>query len=213
MKKYAFLLFAAAVLFLSCKSLPVIEHPGRYKEHMAAGFYLKDKYQLTHSIKAELPNGDRLLLIGVTSVDPAQRSIRAVMMSVEGLVLLDASLGNNAVTVNRAIPAFESSDFVKALMDDLKLIYFAPEARSPVYGKQPDGKSIARFGCADGTTIDVITQGGETKINKYDSSYGLTRTVNIMQLNSKGLPQRLELVAHGLFGYTLFLELISFEKM
>jgi hypothetical protein len=213
MKRYSFLLFAAAVLFLSCKSLPVIEQPGQYKENAFAGFYLKDKYQLTHSIKAELPNGDRLLLIGVTSVDPAQRFIRAVMMSVEGLVLLDVSCSSNTITVNRTIPAFESSDFAKALMDDLKLIYFAPEAKNPESGQLPDGRCIARFGCADGTTIDVITKSGEAKINKYDSSYDLTRTVNIMQLNSNGLPQRLELAAHGLFGYTLFLELIGFEKM
>jgi hypothetical protein len=216
MKRYLFFLsIIISFLFFSCKSLPVIEQgkPG-FKQDINP--FLDKKYQLTHSIKADLPNGDKLLVIGVTIVDPAERSIHAILMTVEGLVLFDVNYNNNAVTINRGMPGMQntdSSDFIRALIDDLKLIYFMPESEHPEAGTI-DGKFIKRYTSRDNMVIDIILNNDKTvKINKYDGGSNLVRTVNIFSINSEGLPEKLELTAPGLFGYSLYMELVNAEKL
>ncbi|MBN2403241.1 MAG: hypothetical protein JXN64_12685 [Spirochaetes bacterium] len=212
MKK--FFLFAPALIFIffSCKNLPVIESVKQPGMHSRIIPFLTEKYQLTHSIKAELPNGDRLLVMGVTVADPADRSIRALMMTVEGLVLFDVEYKNNAVIVNRAIPNFKSSDFTRALIDDLKLIYFVPHGGLAERGIS-EGSDVTRYSCKDGTTVDVIAEeGGQMKINKYDRNNSLIRIVDIFLMKEQ-LPEKFELTAPGIFGYSLYMELVNAERL
>jgi hypothetical protein len=213
MKRYLFVLsIIISFLTLSCKSLPVIE-PGKSGFKPDINPFLEKKYQLTHSIKADLPNGDKLLVIGVTIVDPAERSIQAILMTIEGLVLFDISYERNTLIINRGLPSVDSSNFALALVDDLKLIYFTPDSENLESGTM-DRKHIKRYKCNDKTVIDVISEENKTmKINKYDSSNSLVRTVNIFSINNEGLPQKLELTAPGLFGYSLYMELVNAEKL
>lgn len=216
MKKYFYYLFAVICFFYSsCKSLPVVEPAGTgFKPDINP--FPREKFQLTHSIKADLPNGDILLVIGLTVVDPVLRSIHAVMMTVEGLVLFDAGYKNNTVTIIRGMPGIspeDSTNFVNGLMDDLKLIYFIPECAVSEPGKI-NGKFVERYKCGDGITVDLINEGnGAIIINKYDSGNSLLRTINIFSLNKENLPEKLELISPGIFGYSLYMELVNVEKI
>ncbi len=157
MKRYLFFLpIAISFLIISCKSLPVIE-PGKSAFEPDINPFLEKKYQLTHSIKADLPNGDKLLVIGVTIVDPAERSIHAILMTVEGLVIFDISYINNTVIINRGMPGASSddfSDFIHGLLEDLKLIYFKPACENSEAGTI-NGRFIKRYKCNDRTVVDV----------------------------------------------------------
>lgn len=212
MKRSLFILIS--LLILSCKNLPVIEQ-GISVIKPEINPFPEKKYQLTHSIKAELPNGDLLLVIGVTVVDPDERSIHAVMMSVEGLVLFDINYKNNNVNVNRGIPGMQSVDsieFARSLMEDLKLIYFKPGCGITEAG-QLSGKYTERYKCNEETVIDIIEEGRTVKINKYDSSNSIVRVVNIFSINNNGLPELLELTAPGIFGYSLYMKLVNSEQL
>jgi hypothetical protein len=215
MRKNFFLLSAVlSFLIFSCKSLPFIELSSGLK--LDINVFPQEKYQFTHSIKADLPNGDTLLVIGLTVVDPAGRSIHAVMMTVEGLVLFDVNYQNNQVTINRGMPGMspdDSANFIQGLLNDLNLMFFIPDCAVSEYGKII-GKYINRYKCNNEKTIDLIKEeSGKVTINKYDSSNSLLRTVNIFSLNKENLPEKLELIAPGLFGYSLYMELINFEKI
>jgi hypothetical protein len=87
MKKYLFkyiiVIFLSPVFSFACNSLPKIE-PDNSAEVKLNAPYLKEAYQLTHSIKADLPNGNYAVLIGLTEIEPSLKSINAVIMTVDG---------------------------------------------------------------------------------------------------------------------------------
>ncbi len=214
MKKH-FLLYVIFLssFFLSCKSLPDIEPINSAETKLGSNSFLDKKYQLTHSIKAELPNGDKALFIGLTLIDPAQKSINAIIMTVEGIILFDVTYINNTALINRSMPDFNSSGFAEGLTDDLKLIFFAPDCAELVSGRLKD-KNITRYKCKEGTVIDVLTKKNIiTEVRKYNSFNSLIRTVNFLSINQQGLPEKIELIAHGLFGYSLYMKLINAEKL
>jgi hypothetical protein len=217
MKKYLplplILLVILCNLTLSCKSLPDIEPFNSAEAKLGSNFFLDKKYQLTHSIKAELPNGDKALLIGLTLIDPAQKSINAVIMTVEGFILFDVSYKDNTAFINRSMPDLDSSGFAAGLIDDLKLIFFAPDCAETGFGRL-ENKNVTRYKCKEGTVIDVLTDKNMTaEVRKYNSTNSLIRTVNFLSIDQQGLPEKIELIAHGLFGYSLYMELINVEKL
>jgi len=138
------------------------------------------------------------------------------MMTVEGLVLFDVSYQNKAVTINRGMPgmsADDSANFIHGLLNDLELIYFIPECTVFESG-MISGKYINRYKCNDKIIIDLIKEeNGTVKINKYDSGNSLIRAVNIFSLNKDNLPEKLELTAPGIFGYSLYMELVNVVKL
>ena len=214
MKKFfvPVLISTACFLFVSCKSLPLIEQGQPDKQHPYT--FLKSKYQVTHSIKAELPNNNKALLIGLTSIDPSLKSMHAVLMTVEGLVLFDVIYKDNIPRIDRAVPPFDSPDFSGGLLDDLKLIFFTPDGKIIESGILKNIGYVERYRSDDGTTTDVIAvKKGIAKINKYDYRNTLTRTAKIISATSEGVPREIELIAHGFLGYSLYLELINAERI
>lgn len=210
---FSFLLFPACLIIVTCKSLPLIEHRSSSAQVQPYAF-LKSKYQLTHSIKADLPNGVKALLIGFTEIDPSIKSMHAVLMSIEGLVLLDVIYKNNVPQVNRAVPPFDSSNFSNGLLDDLKLVFFIPDGKLAESGIIKNIGYAERYRCDDGKTTDVVAViEGIAVINKYDSGNSITRTARIISEIDEGVPREIELIAHGFFGYSLYLELITSERI
>jgi len=98
------------VLGISCARLPKINPPpgpsldpaldpsdpsfdksGALKiESECALPFVKNKWQLVHSIKATLPDGKRETLIGTIIVSPDEKTIHSVLTTIEGIVLIEA---------------------------------------------------------------------------------------------------------------------------
>jgi hypothetical protein len=175
--------------------------------------FLKHKWQMVHSIKAVLPNDQREVMIGTIILAPEKKNIHCVIMSIEGIVLLDTVYDENIV-INRAIPPFDSADIADGLMNDIRLIFLKPEGSLIESGFTDNGSRICRYKKDDGMTVDVIvSQEGGWEINQYDSFSGLDRTVKAEfllknEMNDQ-IPERLELTAHGFLGYKLSLDLIE----
>ncbi|MBN2040534.1 MAG: hypothetical protein JW864_10850 [Spirochaetes bacterium] len=212
MKKIPAFLFIICLTILYCKSLPVLKPDNQNNaEHNTP--FLKKAYRLSHSIRVTLPNNESMVAIGVTVADPEKRSIDAVLMTVEGLVLFDISYREKKVIINRSLPDFENNNFAELLFDDIMLFYFVPGSREHESGQNNDG-FVNRYFCENNTVIDQIAfNNGSFEIKKYDSGNDQIRTVNIQSLNKEGIPEKAELIAYGFFGYSLNMELIDFEEI
>ena len=214
--KKTFLYIIIITSGITCNTLPHINNTNPlYVQNYPVNYnpFLKNKTRLIHSIKADLPNGEAASIIGITVADPDLKTIHAVIMTIEGLVLFEGNYKNNAVTINRGIPPFDSADFASGVMNDICLIYFQPEGKNPETGWLENGSFVRRFNC-DNTIFDVISnQDGTGVISMYECGFRLKRTVKISMINQMGFPETFELQAHGIFGYSLYLELIQVEEI
>jgi hypothetical protein len=214
MKRIIFLLCTALVL-PSCAGLPPIEplDPSGHAALLARcrAPYLRAKYRLVHAIEATMPTGETGHLIGVTVADPAGRTLHSALMTIEGLVLFEARF-DKAVTVDRAMPPFDSPGFAKGLMDDISLMFFAPMEPFSEAGTI-NGEPLCRYR-GEGGTVDVIanSDGGFT-VRRYRGSNSLARELRFSAPDSRGISKQMELAARGVLGYTLHMELIKAERI
>jgi hypothetical protein len=148
-------------------------------------------------------------IIGVTLADPSTRFISCAIMTAEGMVLFEAESGPDALKVTRALPPFDSMDFAKNMIEDIKLIFFTPEGKIQKKGNLPDGAAVCRYHEENGDWIDVITDKSEgTAIKRYSSVGILKRQVKFN--NTAGnIYQSIDLQANETFNYSLLMTLIE----
>ena len=174
------ILFLILTIFLfSCQTLPLINSPVSSADQKALTCpspFLKEKYRLVHAIETRMAGDTRSAIIGVTLADPSTRSVSCAIMTAEGMALFEAESGPGALKVNRALPPFDSADFAKNMIEDIKLIFFAPEGKLQTKGHLPDGATVCRYSEENGDWIDVIANKSErTEIKRYSSSGILKR--------------------------------------
>jgi hypothetical protein len=215
------LVFCIFLILVSCAALPKIEP---FRSPLPEGGeircirpYVTEKWQLVHSVKAVLPNDLRQSMIGTIIVSPEQNSVHCVLLSIEGLVILDA-VYDQEVTVNRAVPPFDKPAMIEGLIDDVRLLFLKPSGMLTEFGFSEDFSTICRYRSEDERTVDVIVHpDGSWEIKQYDSSARMERSVRgffveknqTEGVSGKMVPQRLELTAHGFVGYKLSLDLIE----
>ena len=149
----------SALLLCACASLqrplPVISSGPEHRERCSLPFPVAP-VRFISAIEAQLPDGKKMTLIGITVIDPGGRSVRAAIMTIEGLLLFDASTRNDVITLYRALPPFDGPEFRKALLRDVQFLLLTPAGEPQQYGRLDNGSSICRYGLAGGMTIDVI---------------------------------------------------------
>ncbi len=176
------------------------------------------KWQFVHGIEAELGGGREARLIGVTELSSNPERIHAVMMTIEGLVLFDG-LYDGTLTINRGVAPFDSREFAKGLMADIRLIFFKPHGDSIGVGFIDEGCDVCRYRVSGSAMVDVMVRPDHLfEIRQYENER-LTRTVSA-PLNPKGIgnagksfPEKLTLTARGPAHYRLTLRLISAEQI
>lgn len=168
-----------------------------------------------HSIEAELTGRNHAFMLGITRISPQDRTIWAVMMTFEGMVLFDA-IHDDSMVINRAIPPFDSKFFAQGLMEDIGLIFFEPERNFFEVGTLGTGESICRFYTHEKMITDVtIGQYSHVTVNRYHR-HRLHRTVRLYPGETQSdlsVFQRLELIAHGPVKYKMELNLLETELL
>ena len=131
-------------------------------------------------------------------------------MTIEGLVVFEADF-EGAVTIRRALPPLDKPGMAEGIVQDISLLFFAPEKPCITAGLSKDAAWICRYPYADRGQEDVVLQpGGLWEIRRYNRSHRLMRTIAPMAreaLHAGGLPSRVVLKAHGLGGYELRMSL------
>lgn len=125
------LLLAFIFVTAACSRLPELKPAaGDFKAgapQKCRAIFPQGKWQITHAIEAAYPGGGETLLMGVTVIDASPRTIAAALMTVEGVVLLQASL-DKTLTVQRALPPFDREGFAAGLLADIRLMFMEPDA-------------------------------------------------------------------------------------
>jgi hypothetical protein len=114
MKGITFLLILLLGIF-SCTGLPKVDpvNPSIIPEihKRCSDVFLKGKWRFVHLIEFTMPGNKKSFVTGITAISPEEEKIESVIMTIEGFVFLDAYY-DQKVVINRAIPPFDSIDFV-----------------------------------------------------------------------------------------------------
>jgi hypothetical protein len=210
-----FLLLIAAILLFSCSSLPVIhssESDRLRNSRKCAQPYVEKPHRFIHSIEATIAGRSPATFLGITLVDPAQSSLHSALLTLEGLVLLEASY-DKSLQVIRAVPPFDDIRFTRNIMEDIRLIFLPPRGGLLETGTRKDGSPVCRFDGGKGRTIDMIFPASSGwNLEAYADNHKLLRRVSADSIKN-GIPERLELTGKALFDYNLKLKLISAEPV
>lgn len=166
-----------------------------------------------HTLDAELPGGVRMTVMGVSVIDPEADTIQAAIMTLEGLVLFDATASGSSMQVHRALPPFEGPEFADGLMRDVRFIFILPSGAPKIAGRLADGSSVCRYQDSFGRTIDVIVHPGRGwEVEQYSAFGKKLRSLKIDTLKN-GIPDMLEFEAFSPKSYALHMTLISAEPV
>ena len=207
-------LLILTIFLFSCQTLPLINapvSPAEEKNLTCPSPFLKERYRLVHTIETRMAGKTQSAIIGVTLADPNTRIVSCAIMTAEGMVLFEAESGPGMLRVDRALPPFDSMDFAKNMIEDIKLIFFAPEGKIQKKGNLPDGTTACRYREENGDWIDVITDKSEvTAIKRYTSAGILKRHVKFNK-TAGNIYESIELQANEVFDYSLLMTLIEAE--
>ncbi len=209
------LLIFTTILLVSCQTLPAINSvlpQAQPKSAVCPSPFLKEPYRLVHAIEALIGGEIQGAIIGITLVDPSTRFVSCAIMTAEGMVLFEAE-AKPALKVIRALPPFDSDNFAKNMIEDIKLIFLVPEGEILTKGILPDGANICRWKEKSGAWIDVIARLREgIEINKY-SAYGNWQRRIKLTRTAENVYSGIELSARDAFNYSLILTLIESEPL
>ena len=214
--KRIFPLILITMFLASCQGLPVINAPTPSADGRLSACpspFLKERYRLIHAIEIRTAGDTRGAIIGVTLADPATRLISCAIMTAEGIVLFDAEEDAGLLKVNRALPPFDSVDFAQNMIDDIKLIFFAPAGKIVEKDNLPGGAVICRWREKNGGWIDVLSnQQQGIEIKRYSSRGSLKRHIKFGKTD-KNIYQNIELQANELYSYSLLMTLIEAQPV
>ncbi len=208
---------------ISCTGLPKLDPvnssiiPEIHKR--CSALFLNGRWEFIHSIEATMPNNKKSFIIGITVISPEIKRVESVIMTIEGLVLFDACY-EQKVVINRGIPPFDSVDFARHLMDDIKLMFFKPDGQIIEAGMLSSGEYVCRHKSNDGHFVDIVTNNVcAWEIRRYTPSAALRKTIKASHCktlpgsNGIRIPGRIELDDRGANGYSLTLELIGAKPL
>lgn len=212
-------LFLLLVLATGCARLPAILPPPISNIAGAADpfrdIYPSGRWQLYHTIEARVPGGGTHHLTGVSVISSDTRQIQCALMTIEGLVLFSGGYKDGTLTVDRVVSPFDRDGFAQGLVDDLRLLFFQPEASARETGVLSDGDRVRRYPSDDGGTTDLILRkDGIWTIHRYAGSK-LECTVTARDVradeSTDGAPFARTLILNrpGLLGYTLEMTLVE----
>ena len=185
--------------------------------------FLHAPWQMLHSIRTVLPNGEQQSAIAVIQVYPDTPLIRCVMMSIEGIVLFEGRYDGD-ITVNRAIPPFDEEKFAETLFSDIRLAFCPPEAHAEKIGLLESRTPGCRYQTKDGGFVEVALKAESSWTLRRYSSRGRRQQTIEASLPASGnaaapagaahaIPESIKILHHGLFSYSLTLDLIRAKPL
>jgi len=210
------LTFTSAILLSTCARLPTLTpvptQEGCLFEQECLGPFPTRPWRAVHTMHVSGPYRNRASVVGVTIVDPSLRRIRATLISVEGIVLLDAVRQRGETTIHRALPPLDSPAIVKGLFEDVGLMFLAPDSNPDRIGRSEDGDLVCRFeGDRRGATDVVLPREGTWRILRYGKNQSLEARIEAHGTTRHALSERMELEVYGRGGYTIVLNLLEVE--
>jgi hypothetical protein len=204
------------LLCTSCAHLPPLSGMSEQDRSAAAAScrqaFPQQPWRATHTIVATLPFGHNGGLVGVIAAGP--EGLHAVLLTPEGITLFDGvqkSGGSGGLTLQRAVPPFDRSDFAAALMADVGNAFLPPAGEPSDVGRRRTGETVCRWSLPshEATEID-LGAGGPLRIRTY-RNLNVTRQIELLGVPDKGFYPQVRLAVPGGGGYTLDMSLVDHE--
>ncbi len=229
MTKFFLCLLLLTSLMSSCAAekqllLPELANvPGAYDARTKQGaqacakVFPQGNWQFVHAIDFSMRDGSGTTVVGITTLNGKDMS--CALVTVEGLTLFAADFHqDNSFEIRRAVPPFDSTDFAKGLMADIRAIFQPPAGSSKAQQGQLAGTTpVCRYTDADGGVVDVLPNVDDCwQINSYTPALVMNRSIVGQSCRKKdaiSIPDYLELKTYGQTGYTLKMKLISADKI
>jgi hypothetical protein len=204
------LVLTVALMAASCASGPEITTslPPPEKIFACPFPYPQTKSRFIHAIEVRRGTQATTAVIGVTLVDPASRSISCALMSAEGMELFEATASPSGLEIGRALPPLDKEGFARNMIDDIEMIFLAPQSVSVQKGTLADGAQVCRYRTDDGLLDTVRAGDGVIRLMKYTKNGTLRRSVTLASGMSDPYGA-IELHAPGVFQYSLIMTLIE----
>ena len=208
--KYLLLLFIALTI-TSCRMLTPSPHA------IVSDPYLREKcfsagspgiFRVVHVIHATI-RGKSSSFIGITIADVSTDRIRATLLSVEGLVLLDAVDKKGSITIYQAMHPFNSKIFARGLFDDIKFMFFPPQGNLIDAKVRADGSVTCTWMDQNRVFERHTVPSGKTIVSEYDSDHRVIRRVELSPPLVKGFYTHIRMDSYDSGGYSLSLGLLE----
>jgi len=146
MKQLFFVLFL--MMAVSCRILPptapIVPIDPVLIEKCSSLFPLKS-FRAVHALTASMFGDKKSLFVGITVADIPSARIRSFLLSVEGMVLFDATSVNRTITIHRAVAPMDKQGFAQGLFYDVEFIYFPPQGTLTGAEVAADGTLVCRW--------------------------------------------------------------------
>ncbi len=212
MKKSVLFVLLLCCLLLQCAHREELTdmkiNPAAEKECLSV--FPAKPFRAVHKIEADLPFGGYQAFIGVTEIHPYNGLIKVVLLSPEGITLLDAESAGPEIKINSGLPPLDKKDFAARLMDDVRFLFMPPVGA--VKGSLTEQNSS--INCI-WTTGDIRTEiqkdKDKTILKEMKGHSKIIRLAVFMPPVTDGLFSMMTLQTKGLGGYTLSFELLQAE--
>jgi hypothetical protein len=212
-----FLFFVLTTFCMSCGGLPVIKqmNPQATPETVQRCHlpFLSNPYRFIHSIEATVPGGSTGVVLGITVFDPAANTIHSAIITIDGFVLFDAWYDEKGIHIDRALPPFDAQHLARPMMEDIRLLFMAPDGYLSDAGLLEDGSTICRYHEGENMIEDVVVHQDSTwEIAVFSGRHERLRTIRALSVQD-GIPAMVELTGSGPWSYSLQMRLISAEQV
>jgi hypothetical protein len=213
MKKAALFILPLCCLLLQCAHR---EEFTDMKINPAAGeeclsVFPAKPFRAVHKIEANLPFGGYQTFIGVTEIHPDTGFIKVVLLSPEGITLLDAESTGTEIKINSGMPPLDRKDFAAKLTDDIRFLFIQPDGNIK-------GALITRDGYCNCIWIkgdfrtEIQEEKDKTVLSEIKGHSKIIRQAVFIPPVTDALFSKITLQAKGIGGYTLDFELIQTEN-
>jgi hypothetical protein len=177
------------------------------------------RWQFVHTVRIDVGKNNASFFNGVIDVDPLSGSVRCTLLTLEGLVLLDARLTDKPVVL-KAIPPFDRPSLSTGILTDVGLIFLQPKGRIVETGQTRAGDTACRYADTRPGIVEVIvTPDRSWQIRKYDGNGRMIRRVVAGKSgrwesgDALFIPDTFTLTAPGRNGYQLRFRLLSSTRI
>lgn len=213
MKLPVFLLLLSCCMLFQCahQEKPYLLEVNSKIQKECLSIFPEKTFRAVHKIEANFPFGGFSAFIGITEIHPDTGLIKIVLLSPEGITLLDAESLGSEITINSGIPPLNKKDYANKLASDIRFLFIKPEGELVGAGKDQDGSS-----CCIWIKGDVKTELRDVKGTiVLTENFGDSKVVRIAEFQrpvSGMLYKNIILQTKGIIGYRLSLELIQVEE-
>ncbi len=172
--------------------------------------YPSKSFRAVHKIEADLPFGGYETFIGVTEVHPDTGLIKVILLSPEGITLLDAECSSQGTTVNSGIPPLDKKDFAEKFSDNIRFLFMPPKGRLEGSLTNSDSSCLCIW-TKDNFRTEIKKEKGRAVLSEIEGSSRISRQVVFTPPATDGLYSRMTLQTKGLGGYRLNFELLQTE--